>query len=206
MPWTSAVWAAVSIEITPVSPETSSPGASVAARGRKRLEVFFASRTVCPAGTASYDAVRRATAASMSDPSDEHSTARYSARSRNGEGVRLTPGPGGSDRPGRARRRGGRPPRCRRARAPPAGRARRRPPSRTAASRPWAPEETAIATQTSSAVSVEAVEARPTPRRTCGRRGRARLPPRARGCGPSWRGPASPASGPRRRGRSCPAR
>ncbi len=40
------------------------PGASVAARGRKRLEVFLARRTDWPAGIASYDAVRRATAAS----------------------------------------------------------------------------------------------------------------------------------------------
>src|SRR5690349_24963706 len=64
MPWTSAVPAASSIEITPLRPETSSPGASVDARGRKRLEVFLARRTGRPAGMASYDAFRRATAAS----------------------------------------------------------------------------------------------------------------------------------------------
>src|SRR3954449_4389262 len=64
MPWTSAVCAASSIEITPLSPDTSSPGVSVAERGRKRLEVFFARRTGWPAGIASYDALRRATAVS----------------------------------------------------------------------------------------------------------------------------------------------
>src|SRR6478735_2678614 len=67
MPWTSAVRASTSIEITPPSPETSSPGASVPERGRKRLEVFFASRTVCPVGMASYDARRRSTASSWAD-------------------------------------------------------------------------------------------------------------------------------------------
>src|SRR4051794_8900593 len=64
MPCTSAVRASTSIETTPPRPETSSPGASVPARGRKRLEVFLASRTVCPGGMASYDARRRATACS----------------------------------------------------------------------------------------------------------------------------------------------
>src|SRR5215218_3945680 len=62
MPCTSAVCASSSIEITPFSPDTSRPGTPVAARGRKRFEVFLASRTVWPAGMAAYDARRRATA------------------------------------------------------------------------------------------------------------------------------------------------
>ena len=64
MPCTSAVRASASIEITPPSPDTSSPGTPVVARGRNRFEVFFARRTDCPAGIASYDARSRATAAS----------------------------------------------------------------------------------------------------------------------------------------------
>src|SRR6478672_11254361 len=63
MPCTSAVRAVASTSITPVRPETSSPGAVVAARGRKRLDVFLASRTGALRGMAAYDARRRSTAA-----------------------------------------------------------------------------------------------------------------------------------------------
>src|SRR5690242_10469769 len=64
MPCTSAVCATGSTSMTPSRPLTSSPWVWLAARGRKRLEVFFASRTGEPAGIASYDAWSRATAAS----------------------------------------------------------------------------------------------------------------------------------------------
>src|SRR6478735_2776946 len=67
MPCTSAVFASTSIAITPSSPDTSRPGASVAARGRKRFVVFFASRTGAPAGIAVYDDRSRPTATSCAD-------------------------------------------------------------------------------------------------------------------------------------------
>src|SRR6478752_8151545 len=66
MPCTSAVRAVASTSITPVRPETSSPGAVVSARGRKRLDVFLASRTGALGGIAAYDARRRSTAAAWS--------------------------------------------------------------------------------------------------------------------------------------------
>ena len=50
MPWTSAVRPTGSTLITPVSPETSSPGVSTWVRGRNRLELRFASRTGAPGG------------------------------------------------------------------------------------------------------------------------------------------------------------
>ena len=64
MPCTSAVFATGSTSMTPSRPLTSSPGVPFLARGRNRLDVFFASRTGAPAGIASYDARSRTTAAS----------------------------------------------------------------------------------------------------------------------------------------------
>lgn len=52
MPATSAVLFWASTAMTVVSPDTSSPGAVGSARARKRLDVFFASRTVASAGIA----------------------------------------------------------------------------------------------------------------------------------------------------------
>src|SRR6478735_7806044 len=63
MPCTSAVRATGSTAMTPSSPDTSRPGWSVSALGRKRLEVRLASRTGAPGGMRWYDAVRRSTAA-----------------------------------------------------------------------------------------------------------------------------------------------
>ena len=62
MPWTSAVRAAASTLITPVSPETSSPGRSFSVRGRNRFELRFASRTGSPGGMSWYDERSRPTA------------------------------------------------------------------------------------------------------------------------------------------------
>src|SRR6478609_1420415 len=64
MPCTSAVLAATSMAMTLSSPDTSSPGAVVAARGRKRLVVRFASRTGAPVGMAAYDDRSRSSATS----------------------------------------------------------------------------------------------------------------------------------------------
>src|SRR5437868_3072973 len=49
------------MEITPSRPDTSSPATVVWVRGRNRLEVRLASRTVAPAGIARYEASRRST-------------------------------------------------------------------------------------------------------------------------------------------------
>src|SRR5665811_1377121 len=68
MPCTSAVRATGSTSSTPSRPETSSPGAVVAARGRKRFEVRFARRTGAPGGSAAYDDARAATAARCRSP------------------------------------------------------------------------------------------------------------------------------------------
>src|SRR4051812_42390904 len=67
MPWTSAVRPAASIVITPARPDTSSPGAVVAARGRNRFEVRLASRTVAPGGIARYDSRSRSTPSRCAD-------------------------------------------------------------------------------------------------------------------------------------------
>src|SRR5690349_10039870 len=61
MPWTSAVLAAASMEITPSNPDTSNPADTAGVRGRNRLDVRLASRTVAPAGIARYDASSRST-------------------------------------------------------------------------------------------------------------------------------------------------
>src|ERR1044072_5552993 len=66
MPCTSAVPSPGLTSMTPVRPETSRPGAWVAARGRKRLVVRLPSRTASPAGIAAYDARSRWTARSCS--------------------------------------------------------------------------------------------------------------------------------------------
>ena len=77
------------------------------ARGRKRLEVFLARRTVWPAGIASYDACRRATAASWAAcpvSTDGKATARRDG-TENGSGSSASAEPR-AGRAGRDRRLG----------------------------------------------------------------------------------------------------
>src|SRR5215207_811019 len=64
MPCTSAVRATSSTEITPASADASSLPAVSAPSKRNRFEVFLASRTLVPGGSARYRATRSATAAS----------------------------------------------------------------------------------------------------------------------------------------------
>ena len=181
MPCTSAVRATGSTAITPVSPETSSPGADGRRRGAGTgWRSAWRAGPAHPAGSAAYDARSRSTARRWAaHPTTDHGSKPAASDPAQAQG---SDGPGLLHR-SRAGRPGGRRPRCPPS-SPTAARSGAASASAsvrtTAASRPRDPEATAIATQTCERARPAATAGRPSRRRRCARRCRGRRPPRRR--------------------------